>query len=345
MASRRVLAPLLLGALLPAAAGAHALRLSTGEVTVEDRRVQAVFQFARAELDALHPEEVAATIRVSSDEAPCALAGSSVAPAQEDGVAVTARWECPRVPGRLRMELGFLDRLPEGHLHVALLRLPGVTIQRTARASAPVLEVEAQPGAWAGAGRFLRLGAEHIFQGSDHIAFLIGVLLLGGSFRQLLGIVTAFTLAHSVTLALATLGWVSPPPRLIEPLIAVSIVAVGVENLLSLRAPLSAERVRAAIGHRWRLTLGFGLVHGFGFAGALRALELPRALLVPSLLTFNLGVELGQLVIVALAWPLLRWLRGLRPMWPDGIRWASAGVAALGVYWLLERVLSGAIVS
>ena len=340
MASRRLLAPLLLGALLPAAAGAHALRLSTGEVTVEDRRVQAVLQFARAELDALRPEEVAATIRVSSDGAPCALAGSSVAPAQEDGVAVTARWECPRVPGRLRMELGFLDRLPEGHLHVALLRLPGVTVQRTARASAPVLEVEPQPGVWAGARRFLRLGAEHIFQGSDHIAFLIGVLLLGGSFRQLVGIVTAFTVAHSATLALATLGWVVPPPRLVEPLIALSIVAVGVENLLALRAPLLAERVRAAIGHRWRLTLGFGLVHGFGFAGALRALELPRALLAPSLLTFNLGVELGQLVIVALAWPLLRWLRGLRPMWPGGIRWASAGVAALGVYWLLERVMA-----
>lgn len=340
MASRRLLVPLLLGVLLPGVASAHALRLSTGEVTVDGRRIQAVLQFARAELDALRPEEVARTIQVSADGAPCSLAGSSVAPAQEDGVAVTATWECPRAPGRLRMELGFLDRLPEGHLHVALLRLPGVTVQRTARASAPVLDVEARPSAWAGAGRFLRLGAEHIFQGTDHIAFLIGVLLLGGSFRQLVGIVTAFTVAHSVTLALATVGWIVPPPRLIEPLIALSIVAVGVENLLSLRAPLSPERVRAAIRHRWRLTFGFGLVHGFGFAGALRALDLPRTLLAPSLLTFNLGVELGQLVIVALVWPLLRWLRGVRGMWPAGIRWASAGVAALGVYWLLERVMA-----
>jgi hypothetical protein len=340
MASRSLFVPMLLGVLLPGAAGAHALRLSTGEVTVDGRRVRAVLQFARVELDVLPPEEVARTIQVSTDGTPCALAGSSVAPAQEDGVAVTATWECPRAPGKLRMALGFLDRLPEGHLHVALLHLQGVTVQRTARAGAPVLEVEAQPSAWAGAGRFLRLGAEHIFQGSDHIAFLIGVLLLGGSFRQLVGIVTAFTVAHSVTLALATLGWVVPPPRLIEPLIALSIVAVGVENLLCLRAPLSAERVRAAIRHRWRLTFGFGLVHGFGFAGALRALELPRALLAPSLLTFNLGVELGQLVIVALVWPLLRWLRGVRGTWPGGIRWASAGVAALGVYWLLERVMS-----
>jgi len=340
MVPARPFALLVLCVLVPVAASAHALRVSTGEVSVEGPRVQAVLQFARAELDVLQPGEVAKTIQVSSDGAACALTGSSVAPAQEDGVAVTARWDCPKPPGRLRMVLGFLERLPEGHLHVALVRLPGVTVQRTARASAPVLEVEAQPGAWAGAGRFLRLGAEHIFQGTDHIAFLIGVLLLGGSFRQLVGIVTAFTVAHSVTLALATLGWVVPPPRLIEPLIALSIVAVGVENLLCLRAPLSAERVRAAIARRWRLTFGFGLVHGFGFAGALRALELPRALLAPSLLTFNLGVELGQLVIVALAWPLLRWLRGLRFMWPAGTRWASAAVAGLGVYWLLERVMS-----
>jgi HupE/UreJ protein len=330
-----------LGTLLPVGARAHALRLSTGEVTVEGRTVRAVLQFARVELDALRPEDVAPTLQVSTDGAPCTLTGSSVAPVQEDGVAISGLWECPRPPGRLRMVLGFLDRLPPGHVHVALLRLPGATVQRTARAGAPVLEVEAHPGAWAGAGRFLRLGAEHIFQGSDHIAFLIGVLLLGGTFRQLLGIVTAFTVAHSLTLALATLGWMVPPPRLIEPLIALSIVAVAVENLLALREPLSPARIRASIARRWQLTLGFGLVHGFGFAGALRALELPRSLLGPSLLTFNLGVELGQLVIVALAWPLLRWARGVPGMWPAGTRWASAAVGALGAFWLVQRLVAG----
>jgi hypothetical protein len=330
-----------LGMLLPVGARAHAIRLSTGDVTVEGRTVRAVLQFARVELDALRPEDVAATLQVSSDGVPCTLTGSSVAPVQEDGVAISGLWECPRPPGRLRMALGFLDRIPPGHVHVALLRLPGATVQRTARAGAPVLEVEAHPGAWAGAGRFLRLGAEHIFQGSDHIAFLIGVLLLGGTFRQLLGIVTAFTVAHSLTLALATLGWVVPPPRLIEPLIALSIVAVAVENLLALREPLSPARVRASIARRWQLTLGFGLVHGFGFAGALRALELPRSLLGPSLLTFNLGVELGQLVIVALAWPLLRWARGVPGMWPAGTRWASVAVAGLGAFWLVQRLIAG----
>ncbi len=333
------LALVLLCALVPGRGRAHALRLSTGDVRVEGTQIRAVLQFARLELDVLRPEDVAGTVQVTVDGAPCALASASVAPAQEDGVAVTCLWECPRAPGRLRMVLGFLDHLPEGHLHVALLRLPGGTVQRTARASAPVLEVEAQPGAWAGAGRFLRLGAEHIFQGTDHIAFLLGVLLLGGTFRQLVGVVTAFTLAHSMTLAVATLGWLVPPPRIIEPLIALSIIAVAVENLVALRSPLSTARVKAAISRRWRLTFGFGLIHGFGFAGALRALELPRALLAPSLLTFNLGVEIGQLVIVAMAWPLLRWARGLPGMWPAGMRWASAGVASLGGFWLVQRVL------
>jgi len=340
MRPSRFLVILVLGMLVPVEARAHALRLSTGDVRVDGKTVHAVLQFARAELDVLRPEDVAGTVEVSADGAPCPLTGSSVAPAQEDGVAVTASWECPHEPGRLRMALGFLDRLPPGHLHVALLRVPGATVQRTARAGASVVEIEAHPGAWAGAGRFLRLGAEHIFQGSDHIAFLIGVLLLGGTFRQLVGVVTAFTLAHSVTLALATLGWLVPPPRLIEPLIALSIVAVAVENIVALRSPLSAARVQESIARRWRITFAFGLVHGFGFASALRALELPRSLLGPSLLTFNLGVELGQLVIVALAWPLLRWVRGVRGMWPGGIRWASAGVAALGAFWLVQRLVA-----
>ena len=120
----QLLVLLALSVLVPGVARAHALRLSTGEVTIDGRRVQAVLQFARAELDVLRPEEIPATVQVSSDGAPCVLAGSSVAPVQEDGVAVTARWDCPRSPGRLRMALGFLGRLPEGHLHVALVRSP-----------------------------------------------------------------------------------------------------------------------------------------------------------------------------------------------------------------------------
>lgn len=319
---------------------AHALRVSTGEFQVEGTTVTGALQFARAELDAIRTEDLAPSIQVQADGRPCHLAEASTHLAQEDGLEVDARWLCPQAPGRLRISLGFLDLLPAGHVHVALLRVPGGTVQRTARAGAPLLEVEAHPSAWAGAGRFLRLGVEHIFGGLDHIAFLIGVLLLGGTLAQLLGIVTAFTLAHSVTLAVATVGWFVPPSRLIEPLIAASIVAVALENLWALRVPLERRRVAASVARRWRITFAFGLVHGFGLAGALRALELPRALLAPSLLSFNLGVELGQLVIVALAWPLLRWFRSVPGVWPRGLRWASALLAGVGGMWIIQRVIS-----
>src|SRR5215470_8360027 len=101
----RLLAVLMLGVLVPIEARAHALRLSTGDVTVEGRAVRAVLQFARIELDTLRPEDVAATVQVWADGTPCALTGSSVAPAQEDGVAITASWGCPSAPDRLRMAL------------------------------------------------------------------------------------------------------------------------------------------------------------------------------------------------------------------------------------------------
>src|SRR5215470_6091295 len=125
MASARSFAMLVLCALLPVPARAHALRVSTGDITVQGKQVHAALQFARAELDVLRPEEVARTIQVSSDGAPCALAASATTPAEEDGVLVDARWDCPAAPGQLEMVLGFLDRLPAGHVHVALFRLPG----------------------------------------------------------------------------------------------------------------------------------------------------------------------------------------------------------------------------
>ena len=144
-------------------------------------------------------------------------------------------------------------------------------------------------------------------------------------------IVTAFTVAHSVTLALAALDILAPPPRLIEPLIAASIVFVGVENLWALRA----HRAGDALRHRWMITFAFGLVHGFGFASVLRELELPRAVLATGLVSFNLGVECGQVCIVLLALPVLRALRSWRPFAPA----ASACVAALGAFWLVQRLL------
>ncbi|TMB25487.1 MAG: HupE/UreJ family protein [Deltaproteobacteria bacterium] len=178
---------------------------------------------------------------------------------------------------------------------------------------------------------------EHIFTGYDHIAFLIGLLLLGGSFKELVQIVTAFTVAHSITLALATLAVVNPTSRVVEPLIAASIVYVAAENLWALRRGTRAKALR----HRWMLTFAFGLVHGFGFATVLRELHLPRSGLAAALVTFNLGVEVGQLCIVAAAFPLLSRLRRARGFDPAGVRAASACVGALGLFWLVQRLAGG----
>ena len=179
---------------------------------------------------------------------------------------------------------------------------------------------------WRTAREFTLLGIEHIITGYDHLLFLLGLLLVGRGIRNLIAIVTSFTVAHSLTLALATLGLVQPAGWIIEAAIALSIAYVGLENLL-------VKEVR----HRWRLSFGFGLVHGFGFAGILQQMDLARGGLLLSLFTFNLGVEVGQLVIVALFWPLLQQLS--RSQYRVAVvRSASTVVLVFGVLWFLERV-------
>ena len=169
----------------------------------------------------------------------------------------------------------------------------------------------------------------HILIGPDHILFLVGLLLLGGTIRQLLVVVTSFTLAHSITLSLAVLNVVNPPAHLVEPAIALSIVCVGADNLLV----GNGRDMRA-----W-IALGFGLIHGFGFASVLRAMELPTRDVAWSLFSFNVGVEVGQLVIVVIVAWLLTVLRG----WSEiaGRRLTVVGsivVIFAGTFWFVERV-------
>jgi hydrogenase/urease accessory protein HupE len=177
--------------------------------------------------------------------------------------------------------------------------------------------------------RFLPAGIHHILIGPDHILFLLGLILLGGSFRRLLLIVTAFTLAHSVTLSLAALGLVNPPSRVIEPAIALSIIYVGADNLLG----RGGRDVRA-----W-IAFGFGFVHGFGFAGVLREMGLPPAALGWSLFAFNVGVELGQALIVAAAASALALLRSRSRRAAELVAVAgSAVVIVAGTFWFVERI-------
>ncbi len=190
---------------------------------------------------------------------------------------------------------------------------------------------------------FVMSGIEHILIGPDHVLFLIGLLLLGGSLKRLALIVTAFTIGHSVTLSLAALDILSPSSRFIEPLIALTIVVVGADNLLVLRS--SAAHARAATDIRAWLAAGFGLIHGFGFAYVLKEFGLPQAALGWSLFAFNLGVEFGQLLIVGAVATILLLVRRQSA---TAARWValagSIAVIVAGLYWFVERVfLTGGV--
>jgi hydrogenase/urease accessory protein HupE len=177
--------------------------------------------------------------------------------------------------------------------------------------------------------RFLPAGIEHILIGPDHILFLIGLLLPGGAVRRLALIVTAFTLAHTVTLTMAALSLVNPPPSLIEPAIALSIVYVGADNLLR----RGGRDVRA-----W-IAFAFGFIHGFGFAYVLREMDLPARALGWSLFSFNLGVEVGQLLIVVTAATLLGAVRSRREALAGRIAFAGSwAVVGAGAFWYIQRV-------
>lgn len=187
-----------------------------------------------------------------------------------------------------------------------------------------------QQGTWQIIREFTFEGIRHIFIGPDHILFVIGLLLLGGSLGRLLRIVTAFTIAHSITLCLATFQILSPPASVVEPVIALSIVVVGIHAFLGneLRDP------------RLWFAFTFGLIHGFGFASVLQEMELPRNALGISLFSFNLGVEIGQACIILAVAPLLALLRNRKPLAARHVtQFAALSVTTAGAFWFFQRVM------
>src|SRR5438034_1199047 len=181
-------------------------------------------------------------------------------------------------------------------------------------------------GVFAVIRKFIPAGIHHILIGPDHLLFLVGLLLLGGSIRRLAMVVTSFTIAHSITLSLAALNFVTPPARIIEPAIALSIVFVGADNLLA----HGGRDVRA-----W-IAFGFGFIHGFGFANVLREMDLPSRALGWSLFSFNIGVEIGQLLVVVVVGTMFAALRSRSEM--AGRRLAFAGsivIVVAGAFWFI----------
>jgi hydrogenase/urease accessory protein HupE len=236
------------------------------------------------------------------------------------------------VPGRLEIEAAIFPYDPNHQTFLNVYEGAVLVRQEVLNRDRPavLLYTGTRQGLWAVFSSFTLSGVHHIAIGPDHILFIVGLLLLGGSLRRLLAIVTAFTAGHSITLALATLQIVDPPSRIIEPAIALSIVYVGADNLL--------------VGNRGRdvrpwVALFFGLVHGFGFASVLRETGLPPRAIGLSLFSFNLGVEVGQAAIVLVVASGLTLLRGRNAAL--AARVATAGsvcVLVAGAFWFVERV-------
>jgi hydrogenase/urease accessory protein HupE len=217
---------------------------------------------------------------------------------------------------------------------VRVQMLDGRTWRTIARPSQPWVEVAASQNWVAVAGTYLVEGVRHILFGADHMLFVLGLLLIVPDRWMLLKTVTAFTVAHSVTLALATLGYAEVPALPLNAAIALSILFLGPEIVRSWRGESSFT-----IRHLWVVAFAFGLLHGFGFATALTNAGLPRSDLPLALVSFNVGVEAGQLGFIALFLALERSFRVLEVRWP---RWAQAlpayTVGSLGAFWTVQRL-------
>ena len=205
-----------------------------------------------------------------------------------------------------------------------------------ARPGQPWVDIEAAPGSLALAGDFLRQGMYHILSGPDHLLFVLGLLLLVATPWMLVKTITAFTVAHSITLAAATLGFVEPPAPPIEAAIALSIVFLALEIFKARRGETSFT-----IRHPWVVAFAFGLLHGFGFASALSHAGLPPGDVPLALLFFNVGVELGQLAFVAAVLLLMRASRAfLKRLPPRAGLLPAYVIGTLGAFWLLQRLAS-----
>jgi hypothetical protein len=397
-ARARAFAAAVLLALAPVPAAAHTRSTSYSTWEIDGARAKVRFDIPQYELTRLPwgivappqlPPELATyltrALRLEAAGAPCALRGAPRAlAAPPDRAVIEWSVECPSGDG-LAIVSEVLAEVAPSHLHFAKIRGRAVT-ERVLTAAAPRWELpgaaaDAAPAVGSSVGAYVRLGVDHILSGADHLVFLVGLLLLAAGAREVVTVITGFTAAHSLTLALAALGRVAPSAAAVEALIGLSIAFVALENAWLLggrpRAlPAFTALALAALGAAAALGLGaipaatyagvalfaacyfallrrsprparlrfavafcFGLVHGLGFAGVLNAFALPPGRVLPALLGFNLGVEIGQLALVVAAFSLAavgaRLLRGgARALARDA---ANAAVCGLGVYWWVSR--------
>jgi HupE / UreJ protein len=274
---------------------------------------------------------IRAKIRLANDGVACVPTPAELVPPSISSASVTVvvDFACRGAVRTLEIRDDLPDALGSDLHTLAKVEWPGGTGQFAFAAESREARFDLGTDALAthGAHSFFWLGVEHILTGYDHLLFLLVLVLGGGGVWSLIKIITAFTVAHSVTLVLAVLGIVTLPDRLVEAVIALSIAYVAAENLWA----------RQALSRRWVVSLAFGLVHGFGFASVLRGLGLPAGHVAVSLAAFNVGVEAGQAAVaLPLVWLLVR-LRD-RPWEPKLAAVVSAIVLAVGLALFVERV-------
>ena len=362
----------------------HGRSVSYSEITPAPGGAHVELRLAAldATLTGLDPwQDVEAIARYATERLlvrPCAAGLPRSGPPRDGTVVVTWDVACDGPVAAIVSHL-FADVAPS-HLHFARVRLgDGRVVERVLSAGDAAWTLDQATAATGGSSLadYVALGLEHIRTGYDHLAFVVALLLLAGSLAEVATIVSAFTLAHSVTLAVAVLGLVRPPAAPVEALIGFSIALVAFENawllggrdraspwLVSTGLTLAALLVPGAIPSmallgvalftachldllarsprparlRALVAFGFGLVHGFGFAGVLAEMTLPRGRLVPALLGFNVGVELGQLGVVALGWAVLAAVERSAPGSRRRVaETGSAVVCGLGLYWFVTR--------
>ncbi len=189
-------------------------------------------------------------------------------------------------------------------------------------------------GLFAAIKQFIGLGVPHVLFGFDHVLFILAVHLIVRKYKDILIVVTSFTIAHSLTLILAALGFITVTSRIVEPFIAFTIAYTAVRNVVIMRQGRTEEQV---LKERWISAFGFGLVHGLGFAGALAEIDIPKAYFIPALLAFNVGVEVGQLIVIVLFISFL-WIVKKRGFLTETVYGLSGAITVISAIWMVQRI-------
>ena len=332
---------------------AHAPGLSSVDVVLTPTGVDANITFALQDIEAFSPMDsdgdaeitaqeydnakpnIAALVTnelqfILNDQVAKPVSNGDVSFDDKNNAHVKLRYEPTAT--HLKMVVLFLKKLPEGHKqYVTIKDVEGKSLsEKMLTQEDNVIELNINVQNSSMFKDFLLLGIEHILTGYDHLLFLFALLMVTRNFWSAVGIITFFTIAHSITLGLAGLNVVNLPSSVVEPLIAATIVYVRLENLIS----------KAPKGRRF-LTFSFGLIHGFGFASVLQEMgisSIETGILVP-LFSFNLGVEVGQIVVTSLVLPLIWWLHKKPVIEKYFVPICSILVSFAGLFWLIERTL------